>query len=258
MKSLLVLLFIMSHAIAAPVLNKNMAAEGTFVTIWPDHTDPDHFYFAPNFMKIAYNGARNVEYVLVKNNNGDVEGAYVETRPLRIIPADYQFHFMQFRSGECDRRRDIRRGNCHYKAMISSLLTAGYEAEQLTQAQAGIKKIRPNARFSAIPFLSSKVEFGTTLDVFIDEHDCSPRAGQAADEIPCSITLNKRGITNLMPFLNSGSILPFKFIYKIAGVIEGANGIYKDESLDYGLTVNMGGEILIKHPELDVPFIWEE
>lgn len=229
MKLLILLLAIMSEAYSAPVLNKNMAAEGTFVTIWPDHQNPDHFYFAPNFMKLATDGQNNVK-----------------------------FHFTQYRSGSCDSRWDVRRGYCHHKAMITSLMVAGYESKQLQQAQAGILKLRPKARFSAIPFLSSKVEFGTTLEVFIDEHDCSPRAGQAADEIPCSLTLNKRGIQNLMPYLNSGSTLPFKFIYKIAGVIEGANGLYRDESLDYGLTVNLGGEVLIKHPELDVPFLWEE
>jgi hypothetical protein len=41
-------------------------------------------------------------------------------------------------------------------------------------------------------------------------------------------------------------------------VEEGANGKYQDETLDYGLTVNLGGEKLIKHPDLDVLFLWEE
>jgi hypothetical protein len=229
MKALILLLTLLAHAYAAPVLNKNMAAEGTFVTIWPDHVNPDQFYFAPNFMKIASDGQNNVK-----------------------------FHFTQYRSGSCDTRWSVRRGYCHHKAMITSLMVAGYESQQLAQAQAGILRLRPKARFSAIPFISSKVEFGTTLKEFIDEHDCSPRAGQAADEIPCNITLNKRGISNLMPFLNSGRVLPFKFIYQIAGVIEGANGVYRDEILDYGLTVNLGGDMLIKHAELDVPFLWEE
>lgn len=226
---LIPILTMLSEARAVPVLNKNMAADGTFVTIWPDHIDPDQFYFAPNFMKIASEGQNSVN-----------------------------FHFTQYRTGSCDSRWNIKRGYCHNKAMITSLMIAGYEAGQLAQAQAGIKTLRPNARFSAIPFLRSKVDFGTTLKEFIDHHDCSPRAGQAADEIPCSITLNKNGISKLMPFLNSGKILPFKFIYKISGVIEGANGQYKEESLDYGLTVKLGGEMLIKHPELDVPFLWEE
>lgn len=228
-----ILIFLMvlysSNIFSAPILNKNMAADGTFVTIWPDHVNPDHFYFAPNFMKIPID-QRN--------------------QP--------KFHFTQYRSGNCDSRWSIRRGYCHHKALITSLLVAGYDAQQLAQAQSGILKIRPKARFSAIPFISSHVEFGTNLNEFIDQHECAPQAGQAADEIPCMITLNRKGVTNLMPFLNLGRVLPFKFIYKISGVIEGADGKYKDEILNYGLTVNLGGEMLNKHPELDVPFLWEQ
>ena len=59
-----------------------------------------------------------------------------------------------------------------------------------------------------------------------------------------------------MPFLNSGRTLPFKFIYRISGVIEGANGQYLNESLDYGLTVNLGGDVLMNHPELN-EFLWD-
>ena len=96
------------------------------------------------------------------------------------------------------------------------------------------------------------------MNEFTAGHNCSPKAGQAADEIPCNITLNRRGISYLMPFLNSGSILPFKFIYKIAGVIQVANGEYKEKTVDYGLTVNLGGDILRDHEELSVPYVWEQ
>jgi hypothetical protein len=230
MKALLVLVILLSSKVwSAPILNKNMAAEGTFVTIWPDHLNPDQFYFAPNFMKLASDSSSHPK-----------------------------FHFTQYRTGSCDSRWDVRRGYCHHKALITSFLVAGYEAQQLAQAQAGIRRLRPNARFSAIPFLSSKVEFGNNFEEFIDRHECSPQAGQAADEIPCTLTLNRRGIIHLMPFLNAGRVLPLKFIYRIAGVIEGADGKFMDQSLNYGLTVNLGGEMLIKHPELDVPFLWEE
>ncbi len=226
---ILITLLISFHALAVPVLNKNMAAEGTLVTIWPDNANPDHFYFAPNLMKIA----------------SDKTGAP-------------KFHFTQYKSGSCNRRRDYRTGRCQFKALITSLLEAGYESKQLIEAQEGILKLRPNARFSSIPFVSSRVEFATTLSEFIDTHDCSPKAGQAADQIPCNITLNKKGITNLMPFLNAGRVLPFKFIYQIAGVIEGASGEFIKETLDYGLTVNLGGEMLNKHPDLNEAFLWEQ
>jgi hypothetical protein len=225
---LLVLIFSF-NTFAAPILNKNMAAEGTLVTIWPDHSDPNHFYFAPNFMKIAL-------------NNSD----------------QAKFHFTQYRTGNCSSGWSIRRGHCHHKALITSLFIAGHEFEQLSIAQAGILKLNPRARFSAISFISSQVDFGQAFGDFIDSHDCSPRAGQAADEIPCNITLNRRGVKSLMPFLNNGRILPFKFIYRIAGVVEGANGHFTDEVLDYGLTVNLGGDALKNHPDLSSSFLWDE
>lgn len=228
MKFLLFLTFFASQSWAVPVLNQNMAAEGTFVTIWPDHQNPDHFYFAPNFMKIA----------------SDKKGAP-------------KFHFTQYQSGRCGRLGGAL-GKCHSKALISTLMVAGFDLDQLNTAQEGIRKIRPNARFSAIPFLSSEVNFGETLNSFIDKHECAPKAGQAADEIPCTITFNRSGINKLMPFLSKGHILPFKFIYRISGVIEDGNGNYESKMLDYGLTVNLGGEGLINHPDLIENFIWEE
>ncbi|HXH31898.1 MAG TPA: hypothetical protein VNJ01_13900 [Bacteriovoracaceae bacterium] len=220
MKLFILLLLTIAEAYAVPVLNRNMAADGTVVTIWPDHLDSNHFYFAPNLMRIANDG--------------------------RGTP---KFHLTQYALGNCG-RIGRRLGKCHEKAMLTSLLIADFEKEQLREAQAGIKKIRPQARFSAIPFLASKVEFDTSLKEFIDDHNCSPKAGQAADEVPCSMTLNSQGIYVLVPFLNAGSVLPFKFIYKIAGVIEGPDGKFQNQVLDYGLTVNLGGELLVKHPDL--------
>lgn len=228
MKLLLLTLLFCSHTWAVPVLNRNMAAEGTFVTIWPDHANPDQFYFAPNFMKISVDA--------------------------KLVP---KFHFTQYQTGRCGRFGGAL-GGCKSKALLSTLMVAGFELEQLTIAQNGIRKLRPQARFSAIPFLSSEVNFGETLISFIDGHECAPKAGQAADEIPCTITFNRRGISKLMPFLNKGRILPFKFIYKISGVIEDGEGKFEKTTLNYGLTVNLGGEMLVNHPELNVPFLWEE
>lgn len=228
MKLLFLLLILGIQAQAAPVFNQNMAADGTFVTIWPDHKDPNHFYFAPNFMRIALDASETPK-----------------------------FQFTQFETGNCSSRWARRMGYCHYKALITSLLVAGYEMEQLNQAQEGIRKIRPQARFSPIPFITSKVEFGDTLNKFIDEHECSPRAGQAADQIPCTITFNSNGIYYLMPFLNAGKILPIKFVYTISGVKELADGSFEDAMLDHGLTVNLGGEVLINHPDLNGGFLWD-
>lgn len=222
MKLFIILTLLTINAFAVPVLNKNMAAEGTFVTIWPDHQDPDHFYFAPNFMRIA-----------IDHRN------------------EPKFHFTQYQTGRCGRIGGSL-GRCHSKALLTTLMVSGFNEGQLNIAKDGIKKLRPKARFSAIPFLASKVEFGETLGPFIDDHECAPQAGQAADEIPCSITLNRRGMTKLVPFLNQGKVIPFKFIYKISGLIDNGMGGFEETMLDYGLTVNLGGEILINHPDLEL------
>lgn len=228
MKSLLTLLLFMSVAHAAPVLNVNMAAEGTLVTIWPDHKNPDHFYFAPNFMTIAFN--KNLEP---------------------------EFNMVQYQTGNCG-RIGRRLGKCISHAMMSAQFIAGYEHQQLLEAQAGIKKLRPQARFSAIPFMGSKVDFGDILSEFVTKELCSPLAGQAADKIPCHLVLNRRGMEELIPFLNDGSVISFQLVYEIAGVIDVGGGVYEEDVLKYGLSVNLGGEMLAKHPSLDKPFVWEE
>lgn len=218
MKYAIALLLMMNSAIAAPILNRNMAAEGTLVTIWPDHVDPDHFYYAPNAMKIS------------KDAEGKVN-----------------FNLTTYRVGSCGY---LHIKKCYQKAFLSVLLSASYETQQLTEAQTGIRKIRPNARFSPVPFLSSQALFGETIRVFIDGHDCAPKAGQAADEVPCTMTLNANGLYTLRPYLAEGKILPMKFVYEIAGVVEGANGQFTNERLNYGLAVKIGGEELIGHDDL--------
>lgn len=220
MKFFILLSLLSTQLWAVPVLNKNMAAEGTLVTIWPDHRDPDQFYFAPNFMQISLDLKKNAK-----------------------------FHLTEYYVGRCGRLGSSI-GACKRKALLTTLFVAGFEENQLKTAELGIRKLRPQARFSAIPFLGSEVEFGETLGPFIDDHECAPKAGQAADEIPCSITLNNRGIEKLSAYLAQGKILPFKFLYKISGVIDDGSGHFSLTSLDYGLTVNLGGEMLINHPDL--------
>lgn len=202
-------------AFALPVFNQNMAAEGTLVTIWPDHKDQDHFYFAPNLMKISVNQNNQAKFNLTK---------YL---------------------ANCNILR-----KCHEKALLNVFFVAGHRQEELLNAQAGILKRFPKARFSPIPFLASKVEFSKTMAPFIDQHDCAPMAGQTSDEVPCSMTLNNRGINHLLPRLNEGKVFPFKFYYKISGVLQSANGQYSDHSIDYSLVVNLGGDILINHDDL--------
>lgn len=215
MKFLLLTLMLASGMLkAAPVLNANMAAEGTLLTIWPDHQDPNHFYFAPNLLKLAV----------------DEKG-------------QAKFHLTRYQA-------NCRLGRCDKMAMVTALFETSYREEQLKAAQAGILKLKPQARFSVIPFLGSRVEFGKTLAPFIVEHDCAPHAGQAADEVPCTMNFNPKGVNTLVDFLSEGKILPFKFFYKISGVLQEADGKFSNQSLEFALTVNLGGEILLNHQDL--------
>jgi hypothetical protein len=215
MKYLLLALLFGTSAYAVPVLNENIAAEGALLTIWPDHKDPNHFYFAPNLMEISQDRNQNLK-----------------------------FHLTEFYD-------NCRLGRCTKRAMLNTFFIAAYREHHLKIAQEGILKKFPKARFSPIPFLSSKVEFGRTLTPFVKDNDCAPKGGQAADEVPCSMVLNYKGINTLVPYLNEGKIVPFRFLYKIAGVLASGDGTFQDEMIDYSITVNLGGEKLINHQDLN-------
>ena len=134
--------------------------------------------------------------------------------------------------------------------MLSTLLKARFLQEDLEAAQNEIRKTKPQARFAVVPMLNGKVEFSQSLIPFIDNHSCSPFTAQASDEIPCSLTLNFKGIRALKPLLLEGKVLPMKFNYEILGVHESEGKKYVDAKLDLGLAVQIGGELTINHPDL--------
>ncbi len=217
MKNFFLLTFLMtSTAFALPVFNRNVASSGNLVTIWPDHLDPNQFYFAPNMMMLA-----------LKSNG----------KP--------KFNVTYFKN-ECEGLKI-----CKKKAMINAFFIADMNRLELIAAKESISKRIPGARFSPAPFMESRVEFGLALDAFVEKHDCAPSAGQTSDEVPCSITLNKTGIKTLIPYLNDGKIVPFKFFYKMSGVLQNAAGQYTDSSMDYSIAVNLGGDILISNDDLN-------
>lgn len=218
MKFLISLIMLASfQAMAAPVLNRNMAAAGNRITIWPDHTDPNHFYYAPSSFNIAMGQ---------------------DQKPI--------FNMIDYEIGNCGRFR-----RCSHKSMLTTYFEAGYRESELLQAQNSILKFNPKARFSQVPFISSRVDFGTALTPFIDDHNCSPRAGQPADLVPCTIILNAKGIQRLKPNLKEGKMMAFNFVYQIYGVVEGSNPQYKDHTAEYSIAVNLGGDVLIGHADLE-------
>ena len=214
-KFFLIGLLVSSSAFALPVFNKNVASSGNLVTIWPDHLDANQFYFAPNMMNLATKAEGKAKFNLTHFKN--------ECEGLKI---------------------------CKKKAMINAFFIADMNKEEIRLAKESILKRIPTARFSPAPFMESRVDFGLALEAFVEKHDCSPSAGQASDEVPCSITLNKTGIKTLIPYLSEGKVVPFKFYYKMSGVLQNAAGQYLDSSMDYSIAVSLGGELLINHDDL--------
>lgn len=212
---LLMLLTIASSAMAVPVLNQNMAAEGTNITIWPDHADPDHFFYAPSEVVMALKDGKA------------------------------KFHLTRFRTG-CG---PLGIG-CKSRAMINTLLVASFKDEELARAQEGIRRLRPAARFSSIPMLDGEVKFTNTLRPFVVQDDCSPRTGQASDEIPCSLILNKSGLQRIVPMLNDGKVLAFQFVYKLVGVNFIPDHGFQESITRFGVAVQFGGDSLVGHEDL--------
>lgn len=211
------LLFMLALEVSAvPVLNGNVATTGNLVMIWPDHADPNHFYYAPSSFNMAL----------------DRNGAPI-------------FNMLDYEVGRCGPFR-----RCDRKSLLTTYFEAGYRESELGKAQEAILKINPKARFSQVPFISSRVDFGKALTPFIDYHNCSPIAGQPADLVPCTITLNEKGIKKLRLNLREGKMFAFNFIYKIYGVMEGVNPQFKDHVAEYSIAVNLGGELLVGHQDL--------
>jgi hypothetical protein len=209
-------LFIALDSFAVPVLNRNVGENGSTITIWPDHKDPNQFYYAPTQMNIA----------LDKDN-----------KP--------QLSLIDYNVGRCRWGR-----SCQKKVLLTTFFESTYKQTDLDATRKTILASNPKAKLVPIPFVTSEVIFGSTLTPFIDGHNCSPIGGQAADLLPCTIVLNSNGIQRLLPALADGKILVFNFSYKIFGAIESAEKVFKDFEANYSIAVNLGGEGLAHLPDL--------
>jgi hypothetical protein len=209
-------LFASFAASAVPVLNRNVSTTGSTITIWPDHKDPNQFYYAPTRMRVALK----------------------DGRPL-ITAVDYY-------EGSCRWGR-----RCERRMLLTTFFEAAYNESDLNDTQRKILTMNPNANFVPVPFISSQVQFGTTLASFIEEHNCSPVGGQTADLVPCTIVLNQQGVYRLLPALQQGKLLAFNFTYKLMGAVESASGQFKDFETEYSIAVNLGGEAFVGLEELE-------
>lgn len=214
MRFLFIVAFYIGFAQAAPVFNANVAGTGEYVTVWPDHKDPNLFYYAPAALSIA-----------VDRRGGA------------------KFNVTSFLTN-CNRFN-----RCTEKAKVTVFFAPILDQKLLEDAQALIRKRKPNAVFSPVPFLASKLDMGGALAAFVELNDCSSLAGLAGDEVACSMILNPRGVRYLLPSLNAGQVHPMKFSYSLSGVSETVQG-YRDVNLDFIITIKFGGEILVNHPDL--------
>lgn len=213
---LLLTLFTSFSSFAVPVFNRNVSTSGNSITIWPDHKDPNQFYYAPTRMNIALDEVGKA-----------------------------QFNIIDYTTGRCRFGR-----NCERKLLMTTYFESVYKDDDIKTTKEKILLSNPKANFSPVPFISSQVVFGTALLPFIEEHNCAPMGGQAADLVPCTIVLNSKGIHKLLPSLAQGKRLAFNFTYKLFGVVENANSTFKDYEVDYAIAVNLGGDVLVGLPEL--------
>jgi hypothetical protein len=217
MKTLLLAGLIFSSGLyAAPIVNKNIATKGSKVTIWPDHLDSNQFYYAPKSLKLA------------KDENGKV-----------------MFNAFEYKMPGCGLLKQCR------LMYMNSFFEVDFAEKDLNDQIAAIMQSQPKAKFSPIAYMESVVIFSNLLKPFIADHNCASRGGQAMDLVPCGLILNKKGIEKIAMMLSEGLPVTFNFNYTISGVVEGENPRYRNEERIYSVGVNMGGEDLIHHPDLD-------
>lgn len=212
MKKLILSVFILCISINAMALPVlNANTPGAeAVTIFPDHADKNLYYLAPTV------------FVVSKNETGVPNFSYLEFHP----------HIF----------------TTH--AIIQATLRPDFTYEGIEQAKRGILAKNPAARFAALPFDDSSVEFADSLKPLIESSDCKHPAGTVADEQTCAFELNSKGISVLRPMLKQGLAITTQFLYRIQGVRQNADGSYTGSVNTYQVAGRIGGQDLAKHPEL--------
>jgi len=161
-------LMMSSGLYAAPIVNKNIATKGSLVTIWPDHLDPDQFYYAPKSLKIA------------KEEDGTLK-----------------FNAFDYKMPGCGLLTKCK------NIYISAFYEADFADKDLDEQIAVIKQTKPKARFSPVSYMESKVNFSKLLYPWVRDHECDGKGGQAMDEVSCGMILNGKGIKEIISRLEN-------------------------------------------------------
>lgn len=136
------------------------------------------------------------------------------------------------------------------RAVVQTTMKPAFNQAEINRAKDQIRKVNPNAKFNALPFTRSLVIFGDILDPFIISSECDHAGGLIGDEQICSFNLNSKGRSVLRSMFRRGVALTMHLEYSIEGVIQQAEGTYKDASNTYRMAGRIGGSELAQYPQL--------
>lgn len=215
MKKLILFLGLLSGGVAnaIPVVNGNVSNSG-IITIYKDHKDPHRYYVAPNIVMLS------------RNNEG--------------IPL---FSYGEYRKNIFDK-----------VGVMNMILAPAYTRQELEEAKAQKLKEDPEAQFSGLPFIESSLVLTGTLPELIQVNRCNHKAGLVGQEQGCNLVLSSKGRSMFFKALKNKTLfMTMQFEYKVMGVVELADGSYKDQEINHGVGVRIDGEQLAKYPQLINP-----
>jgi hypothetical protein len=135
-------------------------------------------------------------------------------------------------------------------ALVQTTMRPAFDEALIRETKARIQGLNPLARFTALPFIETKVVFGETAVALISKSSCDHQAGLIGDEQSCSFTLNDTGIRVLRPSFKRGTTLVMQMQYAVMGVIQIADGSYHDKKAVYEMAGRIGGPELAGFPQL--------
>ncbi len=135
-------------------------------------------------------------------------------------------------------------------AIVQAVLAPKYDDAELVAVQKRILGVNPRARFTAVPFVESKMVLGTTLDSFIVASDCGHEAGVVGQQQVCSFELNDQGRRVLRDSFKKMITISLNLQYSVDGVIADGKGNYSKEVARFSIAAYFGGEELSRYPQL--------
>ena len=186
------------------------APNAEIVTLYPDSVDQNLYYFGPNLIETSLSATTGT--------------------PL-FLYSEYKERLAK-------------------KAIVQSVMKPGLRVDELEAAKKRVLSVNPNAHFSALPYLSSKIEISGQLAPLVESSDCNHIAGNILDDVGCIIKVSAKGRNPILKALRSDSGVIVHFVYGIAGVIEQADGTYINKEVAFAVAGHLGGSIVRGHPHL--------